>query len=256
MTAHCQPLPGNLVDEMLQLVARAICDRPGENAAQRCSRTNQMVHSTMGFAPKDGLEVMLASVVIGHFNLILDSMRDVFQGQAEPVKAKTKTTIVALDRAMLEMIKGLREERRRPSAPSVDVAQHDAAVAAAPELNDAEIPTSFTPTPDDPQPEAAPARPSHAPSSLAPTPISEVAQPRTDETDPDIAMPAINQVVSVASNADFGVTPHSGAPAWTDEDTAALIGRIAANDALLAAADESIAEAWRAHSEAAAVTGD
>ena len=71
MTASCQPLPRNLVEEMLQLVARATCDRPGETAAQRAGRTNHMVHATLGLAPRDGLELMLASIVVGHFNLIL-----------------------------------------------------------------------------------------------------------------------------------------------------------------------------------------
>jgi hypothetical protein len=120
MTASCHPLPRNVVEEMLQLVGRAICDRPGETAAQREGRTNQMVHSTLGFAPRDGLEFMLAGLAIGHFNLILDSMRDVFRGQlVDQLKAKTKTTIVALDRAMLEMIKELRVESLRPVAQSL-----------------------------------------------------------------------------------------------------------------------------------------
>jgi hypothetical protein len=90
MTEHYQTLPRNLVEEMLQLVARAICERPGESAAQRDSRANQMVHCTLGFAPRDGLELMLASLTIGHFHLILDSMRDVFQGELAQLKAKTK----------------------------------------------------------------------------------------------------------------------------------------------------------------------
>ena len=66
MTAHVQPLSANLVQEMLQLVARAICDRPGENTALRETRTNQMVHATLGFAPRDGLELMLARLATGH----------------------------------------------------------------------------------------------------------------------------------------------------------------------------------------------
>ena len=58
MSTHCQPLPRPLVEEMLQVVARAICDRPSDNAAQRESRTRQMVHSVLGFEPRDGLEAL------------------------------------------------------------------------------------------------------------------------------------------------------------------------------------------------------
>src|SRR6202795_5191149 len=114
MTTPCQPLPLPVAEEMLQVVTRAICDRPGDTSAQRDSRTRQMVHSVLGFEPRDGLEYMLSTVAFGHFLLILDSMRDVFQGQADAMKAKTKTTIVALDRTMLEMIKELRVVRGRP----------------------------------------------------------------------------------------------------------------------------------------------
>ena len=125
MTPHCQPLPRSLAEEMLQVVARAMCDRPADSAAQRESRTRQMVHSTLGFEPRDGLEYMLSTIAFGHFQLILDSMRDVFQGQTDAMKARTKTTIVALDRAMLEMIRELRAVRRRPVARSAEESRRE-----------------------------------------------------------------------------------------------------------------------------------
>jgi hypothetical protein len=125
MTSPCQPLPLPVAEEMLQVVTRAICDRPGDNSNQRESRTRQMVHSVLGFEPRDGLEYMLSTVAFGHFLLILDSMRDVFQGQADAMKAKTKTTIVALDRTMLEMIKELRVVRRRPVSRSAEDARRE-----------------------------------------------------------------------------------------------------------------------------------
>ena len=277
MTTHCQPLPRTLVEEMLQLVARAICDRPGENAAQGESRTNQMVHSTLGFAPRDGLEFMLASLAIGHFNLILDSMRDVFQGQPDQLKAKTKTTIVALGRAMLEMIKELREARRRPAAQSADNAQYDATVAApsSPPMPDsAEMPLPVRPMSEDPQLVVAPAssRPadttaagsapaasvtSETASGLAPTSVSGSAPLQPGDAVPDIATPANQHAVSVEGDPSPGVTPLPDLASWTDEDEAGLVGRIAANEALMAAMNESIAEAWRDHrAKQAAASGD
>jgi hypothetical protein len=144
MTTHCQPLPRPLAEEMLQVVARAICDRPGDSSAQRDSRTRQMVHSTMGFEPRDGLEYMLSIMAFGHFQVILDSMRDVFQGQTDAMKVKTKTTIVALDRAMLEMIKELRVVRRRPMARSAEDARREETrpmpAAAAPMAAPVDVP--------------------------------------------------------------------------------------------------------------------
>jgi hypothetical protein len=114
MTAYCHPMPHQIAEEMLQVVARAICDRPGESPAQRDSRTHQMVHSVTGLTPRDGLEYMLSSLAVGHFNLILDSLHEVFAGQTEAMKARTKSTIVALDRAFIGLIRELRTERKRP----------------------------------------------------------------------------------------------------------------------------------------------
>jgi hypothetical protein len=126
MSSPCQPLPQSLAEEMLQVVARAICDRPGDSSTQRDSRTRQMVHSVLGFEPRDGLEYMLSTIAFGHFQLILDSMRDVFHGQTDALKARTKTTIVALDRAMLEMVRELRFSGRRPTARSAEQASFEA----------------------------------------------------------------------------------------------------------------------------------
>jgi hypothetical protein len=132
MTAACQALPRSIAEEMLQVVARAICDRPGETAVQRESRARQLVHCTLGFEPRDGLEYMLASMTVGHFHLILDSMRDVFQGQMDSMKARTKTTIVALDRSLLAFVREARLARVRPLATATaapEPARSEAAVA-------------------------------------------------------------------------------------------------------------------------------
>jgi hypothetical protein len=116
MIARCQSLPRAVAEEMLQVVARSICDRPGDNAAQRESRTRQMVHSTLGFEPRDGLEFMLSTLVFGHYNMILDAMREVFQGQTGPAKTKSRSSVLALNRSMLALVKELRVAGSRPLA--------------------------------------------------------------------------------------------------------------------------------------------
>jgi len=130
MITVCHPMPHQVAEEMLQVVTRAICDRPGESPAQRDSRTRQLVHSVTGLTPRDGLEHMLSSLVVGHFNLILDSLHEVFAGQTESLKARTKTTIVALDRAFIGLIRELRTERKRPLAKWTEAAMSTVEAAA------------------------------------------------------------------------------------------------------------------------------
>jgi hypothetical protein len=116
MTTFCQPLPQSVGQEMLQVAARAICDRPGDKPFLRESRTRQMVYSVLGFEPRDGQEYMLATMIVGHYQLILDSMRQVFQGQMDSMIARTKSGIVSLDRAMLAFERDMRMAQRRPVA--------------------------------------------------------------------------------------------------------------------------------------------
>src|ERR1700722_13992736 len=167
MTTLCHPLPRDLGEEMLQVSARAMCDRPGDNAAQRDSRTRQMVHTTLGFEPRDGIEFMIATVAVGHYHLILDSVHDVFHGQDDSLKAKTKTTIVSLDRAMLEMIRELRIERRRPLARPVEEPAQETVDAAAPQAPPA--------TPDVAVPPDIPAEAPRPEAPPAPSPLAEAA---------------------------------------------------------------------------------
>jgi hypothetical protein len=115
MIASCQPLPRRVAEEMLQVVARALCDRTGDTPEQRDGRTLQMVMTTLGMAPRDGLEFMLATLAFGHFQVILDTMSDVFRGQTDALKAKTRAAIVPLGRSMLEMLRELRTVQGRPA---------------------------------------------------------------------------------------------------------------------------------------------
>jgi hypothetical protein len=114
MTTFCHPLPQSVAQEILTSVVRSVCDNPGQPRAQREAKARAVVHGTLGFQPRDTLEIILASLGIVHFNLILDSAHDVFNGQADTLKARTKSTIVALDRALLGMVKELRVAQTRP----------------------------------------------------------------------------------------------------------------------------------------------
>jgi hypothetical protein len=188
MTSICHPLPQPVVEEMLQIAARAICHRPGDTAKQRESRTRQMVYSIIGFEPRDALEYMIATMIVGHFHLILDSMHGVFQGQMDSVKAQTKTGVVALDRAMLAYVKELRLIRQRPLAGWAEDARRQTDAAGPVETPEwvaawAGVPQAQPPAPEPepviPTPEPAPTQIKPAPAANA-TPHRPVPPPGHD----------------------------------------------------------------------------
>jgi hypothetical protein len=232
MSSICQPLPQSVAEEMLQVVARAICDRRGDNPAQRESRTRQMVYSTMGFQPRDGLEYMLATMMVGHFNLILDSMLDVFLGQIDTMKARTKTTIVALDRSMLAFVRELRLAGTRPLA-------HGAAMAAADR--------TMAGVTDQPAPE---------PESVTPA-ATQAAAPMPAETKPAAAriVPPQTRPAETVKPRPAASAPNWAKPAAKKDDEGTFEQHIADFQQALEAATETLAEA-RALDEARAASGD
>jgi hypothetical protein len=174
---------------MLQVAGRSLCDRAGESPAQGQSRTRQMVLSVLGSEPRDGLEFMLATLAFGHFELILDSMHDAFQCQEGVAKAKIKTSIVALDRSMLGMIKEFRLARRREAA-FAEVARQEKTGSAA----------TTTPATADKQTSAS--RPPLPPEAHAlPPAVASVANGPAENTTPGQAVtPEANSLPLVAAS--------------------------------------------------------
>jgi hypothetical protein len=130
MIPNCHPLPRSVAESMIEAVTRAVCDRPKDTQAQKEARTRQLVYCTLGFEPRDGLEYMLATLSFTHFNLILDASRDVFRGQAENAKQRSRSSIVALDRALLAYV---REHRAQRDRPMVELTPEDEQALAAAE---------------------------------------------------------------------------------------------------------------------------
>ena len=276
MTTLCHPLPRDLGEEMLQVSARAMCDRPGDNAAQRESRTRQMVHTTLGFEPRDGIEFMIATVAVGHYHLFLDSVHDVFHGQDDRLKAKTKTTIVSLDRAMLEMIRELRIERRRPLARPVEEPAQETVDAAAPqtprETPDVALPLEIPP--ETPRPQATPAVSVMAPGpAQADTAQADPASFGSSETRARPADPAPVRVIPVPPPEwrigmpldwwpeiplpDGQVPLPTGLPSFEDDDGGTFEEHFAILKAALTAMEADNAEALaRDEAEAEATSGD
>ena len=182
MTALCQPLPASVVQDFLQDAARMLCDRPGETAAQRDKRTHRMVYTVMGFQPRDGLEYMLSTMALGHYDLILDAMHDAFQGQIDTMKTKSKAGVVALGSGFRGLLTDLRRASARPLTEEAQRAQ-DARQAAEAARRAA------APTPE-PAPESA--QVAEEPAPAAPTPVAAPVAAQTPEppTEAATAQPA------------------------------------------------------------------
>lgn len=224
MTTYCQLLPRSLSEEMLQLAVQAICDRPGEGPAQFEARAHVLIHTVVGCAPRDGLEHMLATLIVGHFYLQLDAMHGAFHSEPEKTAAASRS-VLALDRGLSGMLRELRAAQTRPLAPVPAEATADTQCAApSPDSEAVAEPASAAP----PGPEQAAISGGVPPHSAA-APPSGPAQAVSPPVPPQSAAAACNPAAG------------SPLPAWTAADDA-LLQRFLAGEALLAAVQQSLIE--------------
>jgi hypothetical protein len=228
-----------------------------------------MVYSTVGMQPRDGLEYMLATLVFGHFNLILDSMREVFQGQMDSMKAKTKTTIVALDRSMLALVKELRTTRQRPVMLWAEAAAQKAAEATigTPDVAVAAEPASVRPTAPASGGKTEPVSGRKAEPAVERTPNPAPLRPtnpapvRTTDPNPAAIVPPMTETARFVSQTPAVETPAAGAFAEDigDVDDATFAAHIADFRQAMADAAAALAEARAldaAAPDAIAASGD
>jgi len=119
MNSKPHAAPPTVPSGMLQTIAEAICDRPEDAPAKRAVRSGMVMQTVEGFQPRDAAETMLAGLVVTHAHLVEDSARDVFRGQDDRLKARTKSTIVALGRAMFGFLRELRKVQAQRSGTAV-----------------------------------------------------------------------------------------------------------------------------------------
>jgi hypothetical protein len=98
---------------MLNGLVGCLGDRPGESQAQSGARALDISTSVMAFLPRDPVEMMLAGLAVTHAQLIQDTAREVVCGQDNVLSTRTKSTMAALDRAMLGFLRELRVARKR-----------------------------------------------------------------------------------------------------------------------------------------------
>ena len=244
MNSVCHPLPPPVAQEMLQVLAQSLCARPGDRPAVRESRTRQMVHSVLGFEPRDGLEYMLSGLVFGHFHLILDAMSDAFRGEMDTIKAKTRTSVVSLDRSMLGLVKELRITRHRPiSAAAMAMWEQAQQAAAAPDADRMDWVAEWAgmpPTEEAPEESAAATEPLAEPTPSAAAPATTPNTPAKPTTgaarQPETAKPGV-------AARPAPTIQHRQTPAPYDADDATTEQHIAAFQEAMAATAETLAEA-------------
>src|SRR5258708_6584367 len=154
MTATCHPIPQTVAQEMLQGVVQAICNRPGETAAQREARALDVVRSVLAFTPRDPVEIMLAGLAVGHYHLILDSLHDAFGAPADGAARRANSGIAGLDRVMTGLLKELRIAQTRPAEGTVEVPLQEAPAARLAAKRKAEVRPPPAPTAPRPGPAA------------------------------------------------------------------------------------------------------
>ena len=143
MTTPCHPIPASLAQHYLAQTKAALCDRPGESAAENAERTKRMVHTAMGFEPRDGMEYMLATLVQAQYEVILKATKDALQGTEDAASPKAISALAAMNRVMLSTIRALKTARERPLAEDEDAPRN--------------------PNPSTPSPRRRPAPPGRAP---------------------------------------------------------------------------------------------
>ena len=159
MTAACHPFPADAAQGFLAFATRALCDHPGETRPDAEARTRQMVHTALGFEPRDGLEFMLSSLIYGQVVVLLDAMHDVFHAEPGPQKHRARTGVATLNRALLSTLREFRLQKTRPAAPNASAPQAETATQTNPAPA---TPPTATPPPG-PRPEAEAKPPPHPP---------------------------------------------------------------------------------------------
>ena len=86
---------------------------PDETQQQRALRALEITSSTLAFQPRDPVEMLLAGLVVMHARLIQDTARDLVIGQDRVLITRTKSTLAALDRAVLGFLRELRVAKKR-----------------------------------------------------------------------------------------------------------------------------------------------
>lgn len=101
-------------DTLISLLSRdviaAICDRPGEDAATRRARETAALKSIQDFDPKDGVEIMLAGLIVMFQSLIASAAQDARHAD-NPDRAQRQ--VAQLSRAHMGYLRELRLHRKQ-----------------------------------------------------------------------------------------------------------------------------------------------
>ncbi len=113
MTAVCHPIPASAAQSYFAQAKQAFCDdRPGETPAQGAARTKRMVHTVLGLEPRDGLEYMIATLIEGQYQVLMNAMATALKD--ETANPRALSGIAALSRVFVSLLRESRTARKRP----------------------------------------------------------------------------------------------------------------------------------------------
>jgi|HubBroStandDraft_1064217.scaffolds.fasta_scaffold11981_5 hypothetical protein len=114
-------------------IARAVCQRVGEEQQQQIGRTQAAAHAIMEFQPRDSVEAMIAGHCVMFHEMIVDSVRFTLGRELEGTRRTTRTNIVAMDKAFGNNLTRLAQYRaglaegQKPAKPVDAVAETEIA---------------------------------------------------------------------------------------------------------------------------------
>ena len=147
-----------LFTHLISDMAKAVCERAGESRGQQVARSQAAAYSVMGLRPREMIEAMLAGHCMMFHELMVDSVRETFRGEAVAARRAARASIVNLNKSFDHCLARLEDYQTRPSRGHRDVpvepAGDDLTVAPVAEAADAPAPAGAEPPPDTKAPDA------------------------------------------------------------------------------------------------------
>ena len=110
-----------LLATIIDGIANAVCERPGESLQQRATRIRAASETIRAFQPGDAIQAMLAGHCLMFHELIVDSVLHTLRGEPDTARRATRSNIVAMDKAFGNNLTRLERAKTRDAEASPDV---------------------------------------------------------------------------------------------------------------------------------------
>ena len=122
--ADTQPAFGfkDLYAHVVGGMAKAVSERNGQTRQQQSAHSQAVVHTIMGFRPRDVIEVMLAGHCVMFHEVLVESVHATLRGEPDPARHAPRPNLVALDKAFRGNLDLLERYQLRPAEGRRDAA--------------------------------------------------------------------------------------------------------------------------------------